>query len=131
MFGGMNSQELINGVLIPSETSMELVTKAIINSGTVKPTYKGGDITAQHIDQPLKNADIHYMPTKGAVKQGIANMNPNTYYKGKHDLNFFKIRISFFSVSSSSFVSLFFNFKYFIKYSFDILFFLSRYHYNT
>jgi hypothetical protein len=46
MFGGMNSQELINGVLIPSETSMELVTKAIINSGTIKPTYKGGDITA-------------------------------------------------------------------------------------
>ena len=94
MFGGMNSQELINGVLIPSETSMELVTKAIINSGTIKPTYKGGDITAQHIDQPLKNADIHYMPTKGAVKQGIANINPNTYYKGKHDLNFFRIRMT-------------------------------------
>ena len=94
IFGGMNSQELTNGILQPSETSLQLLTKAVINSGYFKPTYKGGDITAEHIDQPLKNADIHYMPTKGAVKQGIANMNPNTYYTGKHDLNFFKIRMT-------------------------------------
>jgi hypothetical protein len=34
------------------------------------------------------------MPTIGAVKQGAANMNPNTYYEGEHDYNFFRIRMT-------------------------------------
>jgi hypothetical protein len=68
MFGGMHSQEFNGGMLQPSETSLQMVVKAVINTGKLKPTYVGGDITAEHIDQPLKNADIHYMPTIGAVK---------------------------------------------------------------
>jgi hypothetical protein len=94
MFGGMHSQEMVNGKLIPSETSLKNVTKAVINTGKIKPGYTNGDVTAEYIDQPLKNADIHYMPTIGAVKQGAANMNPNSYYSGKHALNFFKIRMT-------------------------------------
>ena len=100
MFGGMHSQVMNGGQLEPSETSLQLVTKAVINTGKVKPkglnidgTIKT-DITAEHIDQPLKNADIHYMPTIGAVKQGAANMNPKAYYKGKNQLNFFRIRMT-------------------------------------
>lgn len=94
MFGGMHSQEFNKGILQPSESSIQNTVKAIINTGKLKPSYQGGDITAEHLDQPLKNADIHYMPTIGAVKQGAANMNPNKYYGGKQDLNFFKIRMT-------------------------------------
>lgn len=94
LFGGLNSQEFVNGVLTESENSLRLVTKAVINTGKLKSTYVGGDITAEDIDQPLKNADIHYMPTIGAVKQGAANINSNKKYKGKQSLNFFKIRMT-------------------------------------
>lgn len=94
MFGGMHSQEFNGGVLKPSETSIQNVVKAMINVGELKPNYKEGDITAENIDQPLKNADIHYMPTIGAVKQGAANINPQSYYEGEQDLNFFRIRMT-------------------------------------
>lgn len=100
MFGGMHSQTMNGGLLEPSEDSLQNVVKAVINTGTVKPsglnidgTIKP-DITAEHIDQPLKNADIHYMPTIGAVKQGAANMNPKSFYNGENQLNFFRIRMT-------------------------------------
>jgi hypothetical protein len=73
---------------------MQNVVKAIINTGYTKHEYQKGDITAENIDQPLKNADIHYMPTIGAVKQGAANINPNAHYYGEQDLNFFRIRMT-------------------------------------
>lgn len=100
MFGGMHSQSFNGGKLQPSEASLQLVTKAVVNTGELKPSAYDSqgniktDITAEHIDQPLKNADIHYMPTIGAVKQGAANMNPKANYYGSHDLNFFKIRMT-------------------------------------
>lgn len=100
MFGGMHSQTMNGGLLEPSEDSLQNVVKAVINTGEVKPsglnidgTIKS-DITAEHIDQPLKNADIHYMPTIGAVKQGAANMNPKSFYNGENQLNFFRIRMT-------------------------------------
>lgn len=100
MFGGMHSQTVNGGLLEPSETSLQLVVKAVINTGKVKPQGLNidgsikNDITAEYIDQPLKNADIHYMPTIGAVKQGAANMNPKAFYNGKNNLNFFRIRMT-------------------------------------
>lgn len=94
LFGGLYSQEFVNGILTDSENSLRLVTKAVINTGKIKPTYISGDITAEDVDQPLKNADIHYMPTIGAVKQGAANINSNKKYHGKQSLNFFKIRMT-------------------------------------
>lgn len=100
MFGGMHSQDFNGGELQPSETSLQLVTKAVINHGKVKPSgyNKDGslksDITAEYLDQPLKNADIHYMPTIGAVKQGAANINPKSHYYGDNTLNFFRIKMT-------------------------------------
>lgn len=94
LFGGMHSQEFNGNTLQPSETSLQNVVKAVVNVGKTKPGYQTSDITSEYIDQPLKNADIHYMPTIGAVKQGAANINPNSFYEGKHDLNFFRIRMN-------------------------------------
>ena len=100
MFGGMHSQTFNGGVLQPSETSIINTVKAIINTGKIKPSGYDAQgnviktLSAEHIDQPLKNADIHYAPTIGAVKQGAANMNPNAYYGGKQELNFFRIRMT-------------------------------------
>jgi hypothetical protein len=34
------------------------------------------------------------MPTVGAVKQGAANINPNSHYNKDSKLNFFKIRMT-------------------------------------
>jgi YD repeat-containing protein len=39
--------------------------------------------TANEVWQPLKHSDIHYMPTSGAVKQGIGNVNSNTAFFSK------------------------------------------------
>ena len=94
LFGGMHSQEFNGDVLEPSETSIQNVVKAMNNHGIRKPGWTEDDITAEFIDQPLKNSDIHYMPTEGAVKQGIANVNPNTHYRGSHELSSFRIRMT-------------------------------------
>jgi hypothetical protein len=50
MFGGMHSQSFNGGLLQPSETSLQLVTKAVINTGELKPGHFNKDITADHID---------------------------------------------------------------------------------
>ena len=48
----------------------------------------------------MKHSDIHYMPTSGAVKQGIGNVNSysNFFRKvaaadGYSNLNFMKVRM--------------------------------------
>lgn len=94
LFGGMNSMEFNGGVLQGSETSIQNVVKAMINHGYKKPGWTPEDITSEFIEQPLKNADIHYIPTEGAVKQGIANVNPNTLYRGDGALNSYRIRMT-------------------------------------
>ena len=94
LFGGMNSMEFNGGYLQGSETSIQNVVKAMINHGYKKEGWTTNDTTAEFIEQPLKNSDIHYMPTEGAVKQGIANINPNTYYRGEHELGSYRIRMT-------------------------------------
>lgn len=94
LFGGMNSCEFNGSYLQFSETSIIKVVEAMNKHGYKKPGWTPDDITAEHIEQPLKNADIHYMPTEGAVKQGIANINPNTYYRGEQNLNSYRIRMT-------------------------------------
>lgn len=100
LFGGMRSCSFDGNVLKGSEDSLLNVVKAVINVGVVKDSgrdEKGfikNDITAEHIDQPLKNADIHYIPTIGAVKQGSFNMNPSSFYKGIHNFNTSRIRMT-------------------------------------
>jgi hypothetical protein len=68
LFGGMNSHEFNGSTLEPSETSIIKVVEAMNKHGYVKPGWSSSDITAEYIEQPLKNSDIHYMPTEGAVK---------------------------------------------------------------
>ena len=48
----------------------------------------------------MKHSDIHYMPTSGAVKQGIGNVNGyNNFFRkvaaadGYSNLNFMKVRM--------------------------------------
>ena len=42
---------------------------------------------------PLKDADIHYLVTKGAIKKYAANVNSKEAYFSDRQLNFFKIRM--------------------------------------
>jgi len=90
VFGGYNSMELNrHGLLEFSEKSIQLTVKAMIGFG-----YKKTDVvtTASDVYQPMKYADIHYMPTVGAVKQGAANINSNKgFYDANEKLNWFQI----------------------------------------
>lgn len=42
---------------------------------------------------PLREANIHYLVTKGAIKKGAANINSTEDYFSDDDLNFYKIRL--------------------------------------
>jgi len=42
---------------------------------------------------PLREANIHYLVTKGAIKKGAANINSTEDYFSDGDLNFYKIRL--------------------------------------
>ena len=92
MFGGMDSMELRDGKLVPSEKSIQLTTKAIYSYGTKKEGVTKAT-TAEDLYQPLKHSDIHYMPTIGAVKHGAANVNPAKAFYGKFDLSTMKVRM--------------------------------------
>jgi hypothetical protein len=48
---------------------------------------------ASEVYQPMKHSDIHYMPTEGAVKQGIGNVNPASCYNTVRPLNFMKVKM--------------------------------------
>lgn len=92
MFGGHNSMELKDKKLVPSEKSIELTARAANNYGTIKEGVEKV-LTADDVIQPMKYSDIHYMPTVGAIKQGMCNINPASYYYGKHDLNFMQVKM--------------------------------------
>ena len=77
--GGMNSLKL-DRVLKPSESSIKSVVN-IINS------------ISQGNWQPLKNSDIHYVVTAGAIKQGGANINPKDRYTDGIDYDFQRIHL--------------------------------------
>lgn len=71
-FGGANSLEIKNGRLQPSENSIKLVVHTMNYANRVNSL---GDV-----EQPLKNFDIHYIVTEGAIKQGAANVNYHQKY---------------------------------------------------
>lgn len=101
MFGGMNSVEFNGERFIQSEYSREAVVKAINKTGTFKnyndpvhPNLHKTQIkTQEDVYQPLKHSDIHYMPTAGAVKQGMGNINDIKYINKVGKLNYFKINV--------------------------------------
>ena len=119
VFGGYNSIEIIDGKLnrnSVSENSIMCVVQAMNNIGfnhdmtAIEINPETGEPieidpeTNEQIDrkittqddmyQPLKHADIHYMPTVGAVKQGAANINSNdVYYDKSTDIKFMRIKM--------------------------------------
>lgn len=90
LFGGMNSMELQSNKLVPSEISIENVVIAMNNLGIPKNINIE---TQDDIWQPLKNSDIHYLVTAGAIKQGAANINSAHRYTDNQDLDIQRIRM--------------------------------------
>jgi hypothetical protein len=100
MFGGWDSMEVVDGKLQWSEKSRELTAMACNNYGFKRAGVVGNARTADDVFQPMKHSDIHYMPTSGAVKQGIGNVNPHDYFfkkvahaDGYSNLNFMKVKM--------------------------------------
>lgn len=91
LFGGKDSQELVNNKLQPSETSITNVVKAINLVGQKKSRTV---LTGEDVFQPLKHSDIHYLATAGAVKQGAANINNSSAYTDETPLNFMRVRMN-------------------------------------
>lgn len=102
MFGGAYSMSLQKSgrsiKLLPSETSITNVVKAINNVGFINPASKktiDDLLNGDDVIQPLKTSDIHYCPTEGAVKQGASNINPATVYTDDNaKLNFMTINMN-------------------------------------
>lgn len=102
IFGGLNSLEFNGTKFIQSEYSREAVVKAINNTGIFKDyndlaypnKHKTQIKTQEDVYQPLKHSDIHYVPTAGAVKQGMGNINSLDYFNQVGKLNYFQIDMS-------------------------------------
>lgn len=91
LFGGMNSCELRNGYLVPSEVSIHRVVKAMCEVGIKKSNVVR---TGADVYQPLKHSDIHYLATAGAIKQGTSNINNVDLLNKEGTLNFMRVRVS-------------------------------------
>lgn len=78
-FGGANSMTMEGRFLKLSNTSVENVVTAMNNIGTVIG-HPSKIETQDQLWQPLKQVDIHYIATAGAVKQGAANINSSLKY---------------------------------------------------
>lgn len=82
-FGGMNSMEVKDGKLQMSESSIRNVVTAMNNTTTtesLESVRKSSPETQADVWQPLKQVDVHYVATAGAVKQGAANINSAEKY---------------------------------------------------
>ena len=99
MLGGYECYEQKSGMnrLTHSEYSIKAVSD-IANKVGIRKT-QGTVRTQSDLYQFMKQSDIHYMPTVGAVKQGAANVEDiNNYLKGNKAIgdfktNFMKIRM--------------------------------------
>lgn len=79
-FGGAHSMTMEGRFLKLSNTSVENVVTAMNNIGSVIGNPSKIE-TQDQLWQPLKQVDVHYVATAGAVKQGAANINSaNKYY---------------------------------------------------
>lgn len=52
-------------------------------------------ISQADIEQPLKNASAHYLVTEGAIKKGIANVNPLSSFESNEPLSYQTIKLGF------------------------------------
>ena len=79
LLGGERSMAFNKGKFFQSEYSINQVVKIMNNTGTILSDDKKVRFQ-KDLWQPLKHSDIHLMPTAGAVKQGIANVNNISTY---------------------------------------------------
>jgi hypothetical protein len=96
IFGGENSySKNTEGKLVLSERSIQMIADMANDIGVVKdqldPTDNELDFVkiqdgdgVKYFYQVLKHANIHYMPTEGAIKMFQCNMNPNTVYNDEN-----------------------------------------------
>ena len=77
-FGGKNSMTMDGKFLKLSNTSVSNVVTAMNSIGTRRA--EGTIRTQDQLWQPLKQVDVHYLATAGAVKQGAANINSADKY---------------------------------------------------
>lgn len=98
-FGAAHSLQITSRGLEYSESSIENVVKVMNSVGTLRYKADGTQYTLNEVEtqneffQPLKQVDIHYLATAGAVKQGAANINSVKQYKGKAPLDFQRIKM--------------------------------------
>lgn len=78
-FGGKTSMTMDGRYLKLSNTSIENVVQTMNNVGTVIGDPSRVE-TQDQLWQPLKQVDVHYVATAGAVKQGAANINSASKY---------------------------------------------------
>ena len=78
-FGGAHSMTMEGRFLKLSNTSVENVVTAMNNIGSVIGNPSKIE-TQDQLWQPLKQVDVHYVATAGAVKQGAANINSASKY---------------------------------------------------
>lgn len=88
-FGGAYSMDMIEGKLQYSNTSVDNVVTAMNLIGT--PINKGIIDTQEDLWQPLKQVDVHYVVTAGAIKQGGANINSKSRYSDGLDYDIQRI----------------------------------------
>ena len=94
MFGGYNSLEWDGTKYIPSEYSIQAVVSAMNKVGEVINPNISQIRYQDDVYQPLKHSDIHYMPTAGAVKQGMGNINNlHDALHTQKPLNYFQINM--------------------------------------
>lgn len=78
-FGGAHSMTMEGRFLKLSNTSVENVVTVMNNIGSVIGNPSKIE-TQDQLWQPLKQVDVHYVATAGAVKQGAANINSADKY---------------------------------------------------
>ena len=91
LFGGKNSMTKEGKFLKLSNTSVSNVVTAMNNIGTRR--VDGKIKTQDQLWQPLKQVDVHYLATAGAVKQGAANINSADKYTDDEEYDIQRIKM--------------------------------------
>ena len=96
--GGLNSMELENGQLEPSELSIDATFQYIVNVGTVKDA-KATHFSQKNVRQPLRDKFIAIAASKSALKRGAANINTSKdAWESDESLASFKVNTSSFGI---------------------------------
>ena len=89
--GGQKSMSLNgNGRLQWSESSITKVVEVMNKMGQTKSDQVE---TQEQVWQPMKHSDVNYLVTKGAIKHGAANINPNSRFTDNNPLDIQRIKM--------------------------------------